>query len=240
MDRTVMIDEYMEWSNGQRVVDIDNYVNYLLETCGSKLVLYVGANRGQFINEVLKEHDLDIHCFEPNKEVFAELAGAMKDRPKIVCHNKAVSPKPGKAKLYITEDDTGCSLLKPEERFSGQVKFLTLDKTEEVDTIRLDDFINEEQLFNRFKHVGLLKVDVQGYELGVLESLGKYLDAQYVKFIMLEIHNHSFYHGQPTFANVLGRLQEAGYGLGWLFQYCANSLFMYYADALFVPYEREE
>ncbi|MDA7594902.1 FkbM family methyltransferase, partial [Acidimicrobiia bacterium] len=53
-----------------------------------------------------------------------------------------------------------------------------------VNTIRLDKYIVEKQI----EKINLLKLDVEGYELNSLKSLGEYLNQENIEIIKVEIH----------------------------------------------------
>jgi len=74
-----------------------------------------------------------------------------------------------------------------------------------VDGTRLDTFMDE----NNIKTVDLLCIDLQGYELNALKSLGKYLSD--VKYIITECSINSTYIGGCSFKELNGFLEENGF-----------------------------
>jgi FkbM family methyltransferase len=88
---------------------------------------------------------------------------------------KAVSSECGKSKFYILEQEGHHSL--------GYVKTSNLNKVEEVDTVTLDVFCEE----NHIEYIDLLKVDVEGFELEVFQGCSKMLSKKKVGLICFEI-----------------------------------------------------
>jgi FkbM family methyltransferase len=77
----------------------------------------------------------------------------------VTLHEKAVTISPTIVKLYLSSFRGSHSMLPEPARFTG--------RTHEVEGVRLD-------LFPALAHIDLMKVDVEGLELQVLESLGTY------------------------------------------------------------------
>jgi FkbM family methyltransferase len=74
-----------------------------------------------------------------------------------------------------------------------------------VEGIRLDTFLEN----NGLNHIDLLCIDLQGYELNALKSLGKYLHS--VDYIITECSIQSTYAGGATFTELMSYLSEFGF-----------------------------
>lgn len=193
------------------------------------LVIDVGANRGQFAQEVLEIQDVSIICFEPGAEAFKSLRALAADNPKITPENMAVSEVTGTADFYVQRSDFGSSLLKPVKDQSSE--WLTLDSVVRVQTIRLDDYMSKRGI----SKIALLKSDAQGFDQRVLASAGARLNPQHIGSILVEVNFHHFYVGQDSFAGLLELLSEAGYFVAGVFRHFNRSGWLWWADVLFLP-----
>ncbi|MEM7600162.1 MAG: FkbM family methyltransferase [Verrucomicrobiota bacterium] len=190
----------------------------------------IGANRGQFAARLLEAcPDLLIHCFEPVPDAFRDLQEKHGDNPSVTFQNKAVSKTDGKIPFHVMESDIGSSVLPPIEGASS--KWLQLDHVEDVESIRMDTFI--ESLDKPF--IDLLKVDAQGHDLEVCDSAGDYLNPKSIGALLIEVNFRDFYEGQCSFPDLLKFLEAHGYRLGWLYQHRSYDGFVWWADALFLP-----
>ena len=132
----------------------------------------------------------------------------------LILVDKAISEKDGKVKFYPFD-------LKKHNN-PGASSMLKIDfsmrnnddpsKNEpnpqyeiEVDGTRLDTFIESEQIEN----VDMMCIDLQGYELQALRSLGKYL--KQVKYIITECSIQNTYTGGANFIDFEKFLNENGF-----------------------------
>ena len=163
-----------------------------------RCVVDVGANVGQWSGMVLNcTHPEKLIIVEPIPDAFAVLQKKFGGNRSVDLHNAAIGDREGVAKLKITRDTTGASLLQPREEMNAlvggnwevgaeiEVKMTTLD-----------------QLLVFLPEVSLLKIDVQGYEKAVLagarETLAK------TKFILIELNFMPQYSG----GSWLGEIHE--------------------------------
>src|SRR5574343_399854 len=132
------------------------------------IVLDIGANRGQFAEEILALTPVrTIYSFEPVPDAHAALSALAASHPSVVPVCKAVSTTNGTASFFVTASDVGSSLLAP---LPGQPsKWLTVEREVTVETQRLDDFIRQ-TLGQDGPVIDLLKSDAQGADLDVIRS----------------------------------------------------------------------
>ena len=141
---------------------------------GQEVVVFdVGANIGSWGEVVAEEINkqggtLTLHAFEP----VAEYHGSG------TFTKAAVSATPGTVSVYRRKDSDQSSLYERRlaRRKQGEAEIV------QIPTIRLDDYITE----HKITHIDLLKIDVEGHELSVLQSLGTYLDPAFVSMIQFE------------------------------------------------------
>ncbi len=142
-----------------------------------------GANVGK-ITAQFAQNGATVHAFEPNPHAFAELERRFAGVQHVHCYQKAVSDVSGKLNLYLhersSEDEihwsTGSSLLshKPNVR---------IDKFVEVEVIDLCDFLR-----SLSGPVKVLKMDIEGSEVAILEKMIDTKIANRIAHIFVETH----------------------------------------------------
>jgi len=143
-----------------------------------------GANVGR-ITALLAARGAEVYAFEPNPHAFEALARRFASNPRVHCLAKAVAATDGRARLYLHVDSaadqltwsTGSSLLaaKPNVDASTYV---------EVETVDLDAFLDD-----LGRVVRVLKLDVEGAELEVLERLAATGRLASVEHVLVELHD---------------------------------------------------
>lgn len=132
---------------------------------------------------------------EPEPRAFATLKGKFQEQPGIDLHNVAVSNYAGSAKLKITRDSTGVSLLTPRKEMRALVgSNWTVESEIEVPVTTLDQLLVGEP------EISLLKIDVQGSEKEVLAGAAQILTR--TKFVLIELNYMSQYEGGSWFAEL--------------------------------------
>lgn len=196
------------------------------------VVIDVGANRGQFAEEILNQIEIArIYSFEPVPEAFDTLSELARSHPQVVPVRKAVSRQNGTAKFFVTASDVGSSLLQP---IPGQPsQWLTVTQEVTVATVRLDEFIRQE-LPSGNQTIALLKSDAQGSDLDVLLSAGEFLNPKSIQSILVEINFSSFYTGQQSYHEIFATLDKAGYRMAWMYPHRAHDEWLWWADVLFI------
>lgn len=151
-------------------------------------ILDVGANCGQYAAEVRRffgERAL-IHCFEPSPVAFSNLARVLGGKTGVTLHNFGLGGADGTSHLHCESlGGTGSSVYRreiPEE--PNQVPF-----QEEIKLRTLDGVCED----HRIESVYLLKCDVEGGELAVLQGAKKTLSRGAVKFIQFEVGVYSVF-----------------------------------------------
>ncbi len=137
-----------------------------------------------------------IFLFEPQNKIFKRIENKYKLLDKFKVNNSAVSDENTIKSLYINKHDLTSSFTEfnndnhylnyKARLFGGSLKQMILN-TEKVETVRLDTYINTEEM----NTIDLLKIDTEGHELQVLRGLGKKISD--VGIILIEFHNDNIY-----------------------------------------------
>ena len=143
-----------------------------------KIYFDIGANDGDFCFKWIEEKDVIVYAFEPQKELYEKLYTKSLDYDNFFVYNIAVSDNTDKLdgvtgkELFTYENHSVNSLFPFLKRDEYLEEEYVLKKIEWVETVRLDDFI----LKNNIDGVDFLKINTNGSEVSVLNSLGNLIE----------------------------------------------------------------
>lgn len=149
----------------------------------NEAIFDVGMNKGEY-SELLLEYfpHHQIHGIEPNIALMAGLRSKFASSGNMHIHNFAISDSLSIDKLYVYKDDpvTGHASL---NRGVLEIlhNFVAIDSID-VETTTLSELCK----YNGISHIDFLKIDIEGYELKALQSLGNLLEK--VKVIQIEFN----------------------------------------------------
>jgi FkbM family methyltransferase len=145
-------------------------------------VFDVGANQGQFANQVLSVlgvDNVDLHCFEPSPSTFQILNDAMQPYPGLHLNNEALGKEVGHAALYSNEVGSGLASLTRRRLDHFGIDF---SRVEDVLVSTLDNYCATRGI----EHIDLLKIDVEGHELDVLFGAESMFKANAIDMVTFE------------------------------------------------------
>jgi FkbM family methyltransferase len=162
-------------------------------------VLDVGANIGlhalYMANRVAPRGR--VHSFEPSPMIFDRLSRHVEASKlaNICCHPFALGPKAGEIFFHQVESDTSRS-------------FLSDTPSKEMVCIRTLDAVSKEICLDK---IDFLKLDVEGFELGVLHGSHQTLDEGRIEVIQVELDVHSLARNAANADGVFSFLTKKGY-----------------------------
>jgi FkbM family methyltransferase len=168
-----------------------------------KMVVDVGANRGQFA--VVARHcapKARIVAFEPLSapgEIFERVFS--NDENVQLCR-VAIGSQPGEHTIHVSARDDSSSLLPITSKQVSCFPGTEEKSVERVRVARMNEFVS----VNDIQRPALLKLDVQGYELEALQGSEDVLDAFDV--IYVECSFMELYEGQPLASDVIAYLYQ--------------------------------
>lgn len=168
----------------------------------------VGANIGGKVARYRKLFpDASIHCFEPYPSIFAKLQTRFEHDSRVFAHCSALADVVGTAELYVSKADVYNSLLKPiHDRTAG---FDPVPATISVPTSTFDEYCKQAGISD----VHILKLDVQGSEIKVLNGAQKMLASGSIWLIYIEIQIIPIYENQPLFNDLMNFFYPFDYQL---------------------------
>ncbi len=174
------------------------------------VVLDVGAHVGDFVECVLahQPHAI-VHAFEPIPEAFEVMRRKFGDYPGVRCHNVALGSERGGKPFNVSRYDQASSFLQLGRALANGVYGIdfTTEKTIHVPIVTVGEILTE----YRLKHVKLLKLDVQGFELEVLKGTGRFLER--VDYVYTEAQFQELYIEGPRFDVTAEFLIQRGFDL---------------------------
>jgi FkbM family methyltransferase len=144
-------------------------VRMALAFCGAepRLAIDVGAHQGDYAAELRRwQPSLEIHLFEPSSAHRQTLANRFAQAGGVVQVPAALAAQSGAATLYA--DRPGSGLASLTRRQLGHLG-ITFNSTESVQTLRFEDYWKRQL---RGRPIDLVKIDVEGHELQVLQGFG--------------------------------------------------------------------
>tara|TARA_R110002049_G_scaffold4601_4_gene31854 strand:- start:84180 stop:84998 length:819 start_codon:yes stop_codon:yes gene_type:complete len=190
----------------------------------------VGANEGDFVEAVTTLANVPVaYAIEPQPACHERLRSRLDNVAQGTLVPKAVGDHNGVIPFNITRHSKMASVLRPAPEVRTDYQEGAFDITEQVDVpiVTLDHELNE------LRDVGLLKLDVQGFEREVLAGATSLL--QRTKAVLMEVNYVPHYEAGATFDEVYMMLRDSGFvlsGVSAPYGSCQDGPL--WADAMFV------
>ncbi len=181
----------------------------LAEADRSKLtiLLDIGAYRGNWSESaasMLGHQNIPghVYAFEPSSFTFNGLSERFMGNELVSTNRIALSDQSGEREFFVAGELCGINSL------------LTIDgaSKENVTTLRLDEFLN----MNQIEHVLLAKSDTEGHDLGVLQGATETLRQGRIDIWQFE-YNHRWIGGRAYLKDVFDFIADKPYRLGKLY-----------------------
>lgn len=196
------------------------------------LVIDVGANTGNTCEQWLTRFpNATVYAFEPLPDLVRTIrARTIRDKDRITVFQVAASDTVGQTHFSVHTDHPSSSSLRAATDTAQRLMPFT-GKTENV-TVATDTLDNVIASTGAQFSEALLKLDVQGHELSVLEGARATLPS--VRFVLTEINLQPLYEGQPTLLQITAFLADFGFRfIGVAEQFHLDSGRPIFLDALF-------
>jgi FkbM family methyltransferase len=137
------------------------------------VIVDAGANIGMAALWLASRYpDAELYCFEPESRCFALLQHNLRQLPRARCKRSALGACTGEVSLFVSANGSVHSVFE-----TGAPACV-----EAVPCARLGDYLEQ----NRIERVDLLKVDVEGSEMAILQGLDEHIER--VGVIVGELH----------------------------------------------------
>ncbi len=171
-------------------------------------IIDVGAHKGEFLEKMLKIEKVNsFYAFEPQKNIFNELSEKFSKNKKVTLYNFAMDKEITNKKLKINKLSMTSSLAEINKKslYLKIKNFLTFSKSNFVDEYEIQTNTVDKIFENISLQKALLKIDVEGFEMNVIEGSQKKLKE--IPFILLEnqFGNHYINNNFKDIINVLSK-----------------------------------
>jgi FkbM family methyltransferase len=165
-----------------------------------------GAHDGADSVELINVLNGTLHCFEPVGNLYVRLQKRTEKYIAVNTYKLALSDNSGTDTFYISEgeSDASSSLLPPLAHLKDHPETVFKQKII-VQTKTLDDWADE----NEIDHVDLLWLDMQGFEMNMLQASHKILGT--VKVIHTEVSTRETYKGVAQYDVYKKFLEKIGF-----------------------------
>lgn len=176
---------------------------------GSVVLFDVGANRGAYARAALFLASqcgvsIELHAFEPMQQSYAALSGDSElRRPGVYLNQWAASDTEGDVTMYADEPDSEIASFSP-RNLSRKGASLGQEFSQSVRACRLDAYLLEHHI----RVVDLMKIDVEGHELNVIQGLGEKLHPAEIRCIQFEFSGIAC-----ALIDIYRILEKAGYDI---------------------------
>ena len=175
---------------------------------GITYVIDIGANRGQFALAARSSFPkAKIISFEPLVEAQKVFSKVFKDDPNVLMIPFALGKTEGSTKMHVALADHSSSLLPISTSLTTLFPIAEEKECRDVQVFSLSHFIKNEEIPEN----SLLKMDVQGYELEVLEGCESLINK--FKFCYIECSFIELYVGQALAHQVISWCEKHNFRL---------------------------
>ena len=191
------------WRNPSRFEDFVNLARFI-DSDDRTLLIDVGGNVGDWASDFrLFFPNSDIVAFEPDPRAYAAYAARFRTAARVTVHNIALSNMKGEAMFRMAEESVYSSLeayASTQDERNIRLADACKVPLETLDSVAID--------MSDYESV-VLKIDVQGHEIEVLQGAARTLRA--VDVVIGELTFAGEYEGKPpSFAAACSLLHEAG------------------------------
>ena len=192
-------------------------------------IIDVGAHKGEFLEKMLKIEKINsFYAFEPQKNIFNELSEKFSKNKKVTLYNFAMDKEITNKKLKINKLSMTSSLAEINEKsFYLKIKnFLTFSRSNFEDEYEIQTNTVDKIFENISLQKSLLKIDVEGFEMNVIE--GSKIKLEEIPFVLLENQFGNHYKNN-NFNDIIHILSKQN------FKICKKFIFptFHYQDVLF-------
>lgn len=184
----------------------------ILQRSGADCVFDIGANRGQYAEEILRGGFAGrVVSFEPIGDCYASLARLAGRSSRWISVEAAIGRTAGEGVIHVSGNTQSSSLLPMME---AHLKAAPKSRYVREEKVRIVSLAEALSAYARPSERVFVKADTQGYELEVIAGAQGVLD-QVVGW-ELELSLVPLYSGQALIEELIGRLRDLGYYPCWM------------------------
>ena len=191
-------------------------INFLKKANYKKSGIFfdIGAAKGLFTKTIIESFPRvkKIFMIEPHSKMFLKLKKKYNNKIFKIYNNVAFNKKEKKLFYeYNNNEISSIYKIRNEHEFYYGVNNPLLDNISKVKTVKLDDIVNR---FN-IQMIDLIKIDVQGSEMQVLEGLKKTLRVKKIYMLLVEVScstaNDGIYENNSDISEIISFMNSYKY-----------------------------
>ena len=198
------------------MVDVIGLLAEVLDEERSLPIIDGGANRGDTGAAIRRLFpDAPVHMFEPVSVAFEALEARFRGDALAHTHRLALGERCERASIHINKNLWTCSILPANERGLGfHGDWCETIDTETIRVTRLDEWSAEHNI----DELGIVKLDLQGFELAALRGMGSLLER--TRAVYAEAQITPEYAGASTLSEIDLFMRSQGFGLYQITDLC--------------------
>lgn len=190
-------------------------MQYLLRNVGDAVIFDVGAYHGYVAKDMLRLFPgAEVIAIEADPLAFQEMQKVCRNEPRMRLVNRAISDLSGTISFHRNENAATNSLLAFTEDPAARSSWAHATSFDSLETITVEaatiDQVSSELKIDR---IDLLKLDVQGAELKVLNGAWRLLGEGAIRYVYAEMLMEKSYKGQPTPSEFLRAFESHGFSV---------------------------
>ena len=192
--------------NFERNILPKQFVKHMNQLTKANVVIDVGANIG-LVSECLARRGSKVISFEPNSSAFSNLQIVAAKFENIDAHNVAVGTKNQMVKLYLHKDSTSTDNdLSQASSLLGNKPNVSTKFFEEIQEIDFAEFLHSLKT-----PIELLKIDIEGFEIDLINHLLDKNALDHVNKVYVETHERKFTQLIASTEKLKVRIKTEGY-----------------------------
>lgn len=149
-------------------------------------IIDVGANVGKYVSKFADSAvgpNISLFAFEPNLDTYKLLVDKNGQKKGVSLFNFGMGNKNKTVTLYEPLNANSHATIFADALDGREVREVS------IEIKRLDEFCAD----HKIEHIDFLKIDVEGYEVNVLEGIKSYIDERKIDYILFEYNYHSLH-----------------------------------------------
>jgi FkbM family methyltransferase len=190
------------------------------------VIFDVGANVGDTVKQLRGLFPgSTVHAFEPGSQALAALRRNLGNDRNVVINNIALGDEAGDRVFIENKSTVMSSFLE-----NGPDSFGEIDQTRTVNVGTIDSYCADAGI----PFIDLMKIDVQGYDLNVLNGASRMMTNGNIGAVLLEIMFIELYKGAAPAHELLRKMSDSGFEIAGLYHFSYRRNRLGWMDALFV------
>ena len=190
--------------NLKRSLPLD-FLNELKVINANSVCIDLGANTGD-ISSMMAKRGATVYAFEPNSAVYILLEEKYKNFPNVHLIKKAAGVTNRSVNLYLHSDshEENKTELSQASSLKSNKPNVSKENFEIVEELDFAEFINN------FEYIDLIKIDIEGYEIDLLNHLLDKNSLTNVRKVFVETHYHKWSELEKSTLELIKRVKKFG------------------------------